>query len=67
MIFKLQSALNVCLLFLFLRMSLILKRSQLIRQIQEQHAELLELSATLELQQLRTYPTLNIPIYQPDL
>ncbi|XP_055325488.1 cilia- and flagella-associated protein 43 [Sitodiplosis mosellana] len=46
------------------RMLLILKRSQLIRKIQEQHAELLELSATLELQKLRTYPTLNVPIYQ---
>lgn len=42
-------------------MSIILKRSQLVRIIQQQHTELLELSATLELQQLRTYPTLNAP------
>ncbi|XP_031619938.1 cilia- and flagella-associated protein 43 [Contarinia nasturtii] len=49
------------------RMSIILKRSKLVRKIQEQHAELLELSATLELQQLRTYPTLNVPIYQQNL
>lgn len=48
-------------------MSMILKRSQLVRQIQAQHAELAELTATLELQQLRTYPTLNAPIYQQDL
>lgn len=49
------------------RMSMIVKRSQLVRKIQEQHAELVELSATLELQQLRTYPTLNVPVYQQDL
>lgn len=49
------------------RMSAILKRSQLVRKIQQQHAELLELGATLELQQLRTYPTLNIPANHQDL
>lgn len=32
----------------------------MVGEIQQQHSELLELSATLELQQLRTYPTLNI-------
>lgn len=52
---------------IFHRMAMVVKRSQLVRQIQEQHAELVELSATLELQQLRTYPTLNVPIYQQDL
>lgn len=49
------------------RMAMILRRSRLVKQIQEQHAELMELTATMELQQLRTYPTLNVPIYQQDL
>lgn len=50
------------------RMTMVLKRSRLVKQIQEQHAELMELTATLELQQLRTYPTLNnAPIYHQDL
>lgn len=49
------------------RMAMILRRSRLVKQIQDQHAELMELTATLELQQLRTYPTLNVPIYQQDL
>lgn len=51
------------------RMTMVLKRSRLVKQIQEQHAELMELTATFELQQLRTYPTLNAPIYhnQQDL
>lgn len=64
----------LCLLLFFARsvndsyrMTMILKRSRLVKQIQEQHAELMELTATLELQQLRTYPTLNVPIYQQDL
>lgn len=55
------------LISIFFRMSMILKRSQLVRKIQDQHATLVELTATLELQQLRTYPTLNVPIYQHDL
>lgn len=50
-----------------LSMAMILKRSRLVKQIQEQHAELMELTTTFELQQLRTYPTLNAPIYQQDL
>lgn len=49
------------------RMAMILRRSRLVKQIQDQHAELMELTTTLELQQLRTYPTLNVPIYQQDL
>lgn len=52
---------------MILRMAMILKRSRLVKQIQEQHAELMELTTTLELQHLRTYPTLNAPVYQQDL
>lgn len=42
------------------RMAGIIKRAQLVRQVQMQHTQILERAAILELQQLRTFPTLNI-------
>lgn len=36
------------------------ERSRLIRKIQEQHSQILEFSTLLELQKLRTFPTLTI-------
>lgn len=40
-------------------MSMLRERSRLLRQVQQQHAKILELSTLLELQRLKTYPTLN--------
>lgn len=40
------------------RMSIIIERAKIVRQIQHQHAHILELSTLLELQRLKTYPTL---------
>ena len=37
------------------------ERSKLVRRIQDQHAKILELGTMLELQKLRTYPTLTVP------
>lgn len=42
-------------------MSAIIARARLVRQIQKQHADILEHSTYLELQRLRTYPTLINP------
>lgn len=42
------------------RMEMLVVRSRLIRQVQKQHAKILELSTLLELQRLRTFPTLNL-------
>lgn len=47
-----------------LRMNTVVERARLVRKVQQQHAQILELSAMLELQRLRTFPTLNI---QPNL
>lgn len=41
-------------------MDVLIERSRLVRQVQRQHAQILELSTMLELQRLRTYPTLNL-------
>lgn len=41
------------------RMAIILERAKLVRHIQYQHSNLLQLSTLLELQRLKTYPTLT--------
>jgi hypothetical protein len=41
------------------RMSAIIERAKIVRNIQNQHSHLLQLSTLLELQRLRTYPTLT--------
>jgi hypothetical protein len=41
------------------RMSIIIERSKIVRLIQNQHSLLLQLSTLLELQRLKTYPTLT--------
>lgn len=41
------------------RMSIIIERAKLVRLIQNQHSLLLQLSTLLELQRLKTYPTLT--------
>jgi hypothetical protein len=41
------------------RMAIILERAKLVRVIQNQHSLLLQLSTLLELQRLKTYPTLS--------
>lgn len=41
------------------RMAIIIERSKLVRFIQHQHSQLLQLSTLLELQRLKTYPTLT--------
>lgn len=40
-------------------MSLIVRRSRLVKQIQDQHNEILILQTELELLRLKTYPTLK--------
>lgn len=42
------------------RMKIILDRAQIVRLIQQQHSHLLQLSTILELQRLKTFPTLNV-------
>lgn len=42
------------------RMSVILERARIVRTIQQQHSHLLQLSTLLELQRLKTFPTLNV-------
>lgn len=41
------------------RMGIIIERAKLVRHIQHQHSQLLQLSTLLELQRLKTYPTLT--------
>lgn len=41
------------------RMAIIIERAKLVRHIQYQHSHLLQLSTLLELQRLKTYPTLT--------
>lgn len=41
------------------RMQIILERSKVVRIIQQQHSQILELTTLLELQRLKTYPTLS--------
>lgn len=41
------------------RMTMILERAKQVRHIQSQHSMLLQLSTLLELQRLKTYPTLT--------
>lgn len=41
------------------RMSIIIDRAKLVRHIQHQHSHLLQLTTLLELQRLKTYPTLT--------
>lgn len=43
------------------RMEYMVERSALVRRLQDQHGHILELSTILELQKLRTYPTLTVP------
>lgn len=45
--------------FIAFRMEIIVERAKLVRLIQLQHANILELSTLLELQRLKTYPTLT--------
>lgn len=42
------------------RLALLVERSRLVKQVQKQHAKILELTTMLELQRLKTYPTLNL-------
>lgn len=42
------------------RMAIILERANIVRIIQQQHSHLLQLSTLLELQRLKTFPTLNV-------
>ncbi|XP_059620690.1 cilia- and flagella-associated protein 43-like, partial [Phlebotomus argentipes] len=44
-----------------LRLEIIAERTRLVRKVQRQHTQILELSTLLELQRLRTYPTLSMP------
>lgn len=41
-------------------MAMIVERARLVREVQRQHAQIIELCTTLELQRLRTYPTLTM-------
>lgn len=41
------------------RMTIIIERAKLVRHIQYQHSHLLQLTTLLELQRLKTYPTLT--------
>lgn len=41
------------------RMAMIKERANLVRHIQQQHSQLLQMSTLLELQRLKTYPTLT--------
>lgn len=41
------------------RMKIIIDRAQIVRMIQQQHSHLLQLSTILELQRLKTFPTLK--------
>lgn len=41
------------------RMGIIIERSKIVRHIQYQHSHLLQLTTLLELQRLKTYPTLT--------
>lgn len=41
------------------RMAMIKDRAKLVRHIQQQHSQLLQMSTLLELQRLKTYPTLT--------
>lgn len=50
--------------YIYFRMNTVVERARLVRKVQQQHAQILELSTMLELQRLRTFPTLNI---QPNL
>lgn len=47
------------LISLIYSMAAIVKRSKLVKQIQEQHNEILVLQTELELLKLKTYPTLK--------
>lgn len=42
------------------RMAVIVERARLVRKVQQQHSQILEHGTLLELQRLRTYPTLNL-------
>lgn len=41
------------------RMAMIIERAKMVRLIQHQHSQLLQLTTLLELQRLKTYPTLT--------
>jgi hypothetical protein len=43
------------------RMAIIISRAKIVRDIQHQHSQLLQLGTLLELQRLKTYPTLSLP------
>lgn len=42
------------------RMAIIISRAKIVRDIQHQHSQILQLSTLLELQRLKTYPTLSL-------
>lgn len=44
-----------------IRMGAIVDRARLVRLVQTQHSQILELGTMLELQRLKTYPTLTAP------
>lgn len=46
----------------FFRMAILIKRAKLVKQIQENHNELLVKQTELELWRLKTYPTLKYKI-----
>ncbi|XP_055586101.1 cilia- and flagella-associated protein 43 isoform X2 [Uranotaenia lowii] len=48
------------------RMLAIIERARLVRLVQAQHAQILELGTMLELQRLKTYPTLTAPTAAAD-
>lgn len=41
------------------RMAMIKERAKIVRHVQQQHSQLLQLSTLLDLQRLKTYPTLK--------
>lgn len=45
------------------RIEMIAQRTRLLRKVQKQHAQIVELTTLLELQRLRTYPTLSTSQY----
>lgn len=50
--------------FSIIRMRAIKQRARLVQQIKMQHSQIVERSATLELQQLRSFPMLNVALNQ---
>lgn len=47
------------------RLKSLSERARLVRQVQHQHAQIIELSTVLELQRLKTFPTLCVAVPAP--